>query len=156
MGAMEIAFLRHARKAQVYMNNHRYWVKAILFLFITSFTINLIMPSAVRAQNNDTQGHVALASTVRFGHLTADDGLVDNSITAILQDSRGFMWFGTPSGLSRYDGYRFTTYEHDDKNPNSLSHNKISPLMEDKNGMIGKAPQGGWGEKLDPPTSHLL
>ncbi len=152
MGAMEIAFLRHARKAQVYMNNHHYWVKAILFLFITSFTINLIMPSAVRAQGSDTQGHPAPASTVRFGHLTADDGLVDNSITAILQDSRGFMWFGTPSGLSRYDGYRFTTYQHDDKNPNSLSHNNISRLMEDKDGMIWIATQGGGVNKFDPRT----
>src|SRR5260221_4055452 len=121
MGAMEIAFLRHDRKAQVCMNNHRYWVKAILFLFITSFTINLIMPSAVRAQGSDTQGHPAPAATVRFGHLTADDGLVDNSITAILQDSRGFMWFGTPSGFSRFYGDRFSPYQHESKNPNNLN-----------------------------------
>jgi ligand-binding sensor domain-containing protein len=31
----------------------------------------------------------------------------------MLQDSRGFKWFGTEDGLNKYDGYTFTVYKHD-------------------------------------------
>src|SRR5947208_70999 len=103
------------------MTNQRRWCKAILVSFFCALALNFIAPGAVHAANK--QSVSVLPSILQFGHLTTDDGLVDNSVTAILQDSRGFMWFGTPSGLSRYDGYRFTTYQHDDDQPNSLSQN---------------------------------
>jgi ligand-binding sensor domain-containing protein len=40
-----------------------------------------------------------------FDHFTVRDGLPDNAVTCIMQDSRGFMWFGTYKGISRFDGY---------------------------------------------------
>jgi signal transduction histidine kinase/ligand-binding sensor domain-containing protein len=42
---------------------------------------------------------------------TTGDGLAGNEINAILQDSRGFLWIGTESGLSRFDGTRFVSYD---------------------------------------------
>jgi signal transduction histidine kinase/ligand-binding sensor domain-containing protein len=42
---------------------------------------------------------------------TADDGLAGDEINTILQDSRGFLWIGTDTGLSRFDGSRFVSYE---------------------------------------------
>ncbi len=45
---------------------------------------------------------------IKFEHLTVDDGLSFNQIFCILQDSEGFMWFGTEDGLNKYDGYKFT------------------------------------------------
>jgi signal transduction histidine kinase/ligand-binding sensor domain-containing protein/DNA-binding NarL/FixJ family response regulator len=93
-----------------------------------------------------------LKPVLHFTHLTADDGLAQNSITAILQDRRGFMWFGTPAGLSRYDGYTFTTYRHDPENPNSLSHNWVRDLYEDQDGMIWIATEGGGANRFDPDT----
>jgi len=42
-----------------------------------------------------------------FIRLNASDGLVNNQITCMFKDSRGFVWIGTPSGLSRYDGISF-------------------------------------------------
>ncbi|RYE87584.1 MAG: hypothetical protein EOO78_35605, partial [Oxalobacteraceae bacterium] len=50
--------------------------------------------------------------TLRFEHLSVEDGLLQESVLAIVQDSEGFMWFGTQSGLSRYDGYRFISYRN--------------------------------------------
>jgi signal transduction histidine kinase/ligand-binding sensor domain-containing protein/CheY-like chemotaxis protein len=93
-----------------------------------------------------------LEPALHFTHLTADDGLAQNTITAILQDRRGFMWIGTAAGLSRYDGYRFTTYTHDPNNPNSLSHNWVRDLYEDPDGLIWVATEGGGANKLDPDS----
>lgn len=42
---------------------------------------------------------------------TVDDGLAGDEINTILQDSRGFLWIGTDTGLSRFDGSRFVSYE---------------------------------------------
>ena len=52
---------------------------------------------------------------LRFDRITTENiisekGLSQNSGYCILQDSRGFMWFGTWDGLNKYDGYDFTVY----------------------------------------------
>ena len=49
----------------------------------------------------------AIAHNFMFKHLEVRDGMPSNQINVIYKDSRGFMWFGTASGLARYDGYRF-------------------------------------------------
>jgi len=73
---------------------------------------------------------------VTFKHLTIEDGLSQNAVFAILQDSKGFMWFGTSDGLNRYDGYSFTTYYHNPFDTTTLSANNISELFEDSRGLI--------------------
>ena len=45
--------------------------------------------------------------------LTIADGLSENAVSAIAQDRRGFLWFGTKDGLDRYDGYDFLAFRHD-------------------------------------------
>lgn len=42
----------------------------------------------------------------------SDNGLPDNNVRVVAQDKKGFMWFGTPDGLYRFDGYFYTTYKH--------------------------------------------
>lgn len=79
----------------------------------------------------------------RFHHITIEDGLSQSSIQAILQDSRGFMWFGTEDGLNRYDGYNFTIYKTVAGDPNSLSDNNITALFEDSKERIWIGTQSG-------------
>ncbi|GAB3931073.1 sensor histidine kinase [Larkinella terrae] len=53
------------------------------------------------------------------------------------------MWFGTQDGLNRYDGYTFTVYRNDPKNPTSLSHNFIRSLYEDRKGRLWVGSEDG-------------
>lgn len=75
---------------------------------------------------------VGLAQEVVFDHLTVDNGLSNNTVLSICQDSRGFMWFGTYHGLNRYDGYHLTTYLSSPGDPQALSDNVVTCLHEDR------------------------
>jgi PAS domain S-box-containing protein len=71
-----------------------------------------------------------------FESITIEDGLSQNSVSAILQDKYGEMWFGTEAGLDKYDGYNITSYKNNPENPTSISNNWINCLLEDINGNI--------------------
>ncbi len=71
-------------------------------------------------------------SLFQFEHLTTANGLSSNLITTILQDDRGFLWFGTENGLNRYDGYDFQVYRHQPSDATSLSSNEIHVIYQDK------------------------
>ncbi|MCD8554910.1 two-component regulator propeller domain-containing protein, partial [Seleniivibrio sp.] len=46
----------------------------------------------------------------KFKSFSIEDGLSHNVVECMLQDSRGFIWIGTPDGLNKFDGYSFTVY----------------------------------------------
>ena len=81
-------------------------------------------------------GAVAQQESVFFERLSLEQGLSQSIVECIIQDARGFMWFGTQDGLNRYDGYQFTVLRQDPQDPNSLSHNNILSLCEDQTGLI--------------------
>lgn len=74
-------------------------------------------------------------SSVRFDHLTTQDGLSQSTINCMLRDSRGYMWFGTNDGLNRYDGYQFSVYRPTDSD-SAISHNTVLSLVEDQQGNL--------------------
>ncbi|GAB2536064.1 hybrid sensor histidine kinase/response regulator [Spirosoma aerophilum] len=78
----------------------------------------------------------AQQANTRFSYLTTNQGLSQNNVTCILQDRRGFMWFGTQDGLNRFDGYTYTLYRHDPKKATSLSNSYIHTIFEDKQGQL--------------------
>lgn len=88
--------------------------------------------------------------TLRFDHLTIEQGLSQSSINAIFQDSRGFMWFGTQDGLNRYDGYSFKVYKPDPDNDASLSDGWITSIVEDKDGFLWIGTNQGGLNRFDP------
>ena len=71
-----------------------------------------------------------------FQHLTVKEGLSQGSIMCMLQDRKGFMWFGTQDGLNRYDGYEFRIFKHDPANTASINENFILFIAEDKDGVM--------------------
>lgn len=95
----------------------------IRYLFIISILIAFI-------------SQIASGQEVQFKHLTINDGLSQNAVIAMTQDSRGFMWFGTKDGLNKYDGYSFTIYQHDAFDSTTISENYITTLFEDSRGIL--------------------
>jgi len=76
------------------------------------------------------------AATLRFHTLTINDGLAQNSVTAIAQDSTGYLWFGSQDGLNRYDGRRFTIFKNDPNDARSIPANYITVLLASENGDV--------------------
>jgi signal transduction histidine kinase/ligand-binding sensor domain-containing protein/DNA-binding response OmpR family regulator len=72
----------------------------------------------------------------QFLRIGTANGLSHNRINCILKDSKGFMWFGTMSGLNRYDGYRFRIFRHDLRDSASLIDDYISRIMEGPDGKL--------------------
>jgi signal transduction histidine kinase/ligand-binding sensor domain-containing protein/DNA-binding response OmpR family regulator len=66
----------------------------------------------------------------RFSHRNIGDGLSHNQVNCIFKDSEGFMWFGTASGLNRFDGYNFKVFKHDSNDKNSVLDDFISQIYE--------------------------
>lgn len=61
---------------------------------------------------------------------STSDGLSDNTIQCIYEDSFGFLWIGTENGLNRYDGANFHAYLNEPNNPNSLCDNRVTNILE--------------------------
>ena len=82
---------------------------------------------------------------VKFTRIGSDQGLSQASVNCILQDSKGYMWFGTQDGLNKYNGYDndMIVYKHDPLDTNSLSSNWIDCLFEDSKGLIWVGTRGG-------------
>jgi len=71
---------------------------------------------------------------LKFSHITANEGLGENFIGELYEDSYGFIWIGTKDGLSRYDGYDVKAYDVDPQDDYSLQSGNISDIIEDENG----------------------
>ncbi|MBP7864674.1 MAG: hypothetical protein KA419_01895 [Acidobacteria bacterium] len=95
----------------------------------------------------------AQSGRVLFHRIGTDEGLSQNSVTAMCQDRQGFLWFGTYDGLNRYDGYAFTVFRHDPRNPGSLSNNWVNGLCLDREGRLWIATEGGGLNVFDPRTA---
>jgi len=77
-----------------------------------------------------------IPGNIQFNHFSADHGLSQTVFESILQDSKGYIWFGTLNGLIKYDGYTFTSFAADQSNKNLLASDFVKSLSEDKEGNI--------------------
>ncbi len=75
-------------------------------------------------------------SNYKIEDLNSVEGMVQSYYYCTLQDSKGFLWFGSRNGLCRYDGYKFVIYQNNPFDSNSLSGNVISSIQEDSKGNL--------------------
>ena len=72
-----------------------------------------------------------------FKNLSIQDGLSQTTVNAIIQDKKGFMWFGTKGGLSRYDGMSFRNFKRDMTDNHSLGNNFVTVFIRTIKGISG-------------------
>ncbi len=90
---------------------------------------------------------------VQFEHINLEEGLSQGSVYCVLQDQKGFLWFGTQDGLNKYDGYQFTVYRHNKYDSSSLSDNCINAIYEDVDGYLWIGTLSGGLNRLDLRTN---
>ena len=97
-----------------------------------------------------------------FKQISLKEGLPSN-VRCILRDEQGFVWIGTKSGLGKFDGHELKRYKHQANDPNSLLHNLIYQIAEDKQHNIwvltekgiARSPRTRTG-KISPPILSAL
>src|SRR5947209_16304618 len=82
---------------------------------------------------------LARAERLPLKAYTTADGLAHNVINKIVRDSRGFLWFCTEEGLSRFDGYSFTNFGIEQ----GLPHASVNDILETRGGEYWVATNGG-------------
>jgi ligand-binding sensor domain-containing protein len=92
---------------------------------------------------------------VRFDVMDIKNGLSQNSVYNIFQDSRGYMWFCTDEGLNRYDGYSFLKYEKQVDNKNSLISNFTSCMAESSPGVFWIGTEKGFSVYFFESNKYL-
>ncbi len=120
-------------------------MKKTIYRAVAGLILLFAWTSVVRPQGQD----------IDFERINIDQGLSQSSINCILQDSRGFMWFGTQDGLNRYDGYTFIVYKRSSVDTSSISSNWITSLFEDETGIIWIGTQGGGLNRFDRVTEKF-
>jgi ligand-binding sensor domain-containing protein len=94
---------------------------------------------------------------LRFEHLTVEDGLPSSWVYDITKDRRGFMWFATAGGLTRYDGRRYVVYHLEGYGPGSGPNPDVVDVFEDDDGRLWAAFAGTHAAvALYDPTTDTL
>src|SRR2546421_8386198 len=91
-----------------------------------------------------------LAQQLPVRNYTTADGLPRDLVLRIVRDSRGFLWFCTADGLSRFNGYEFTNYGIEQGLPNPV----INDLLETRRGVYWVATNGGGVARFNPSPSR--
>lgn len=103
------------------------WTRRRLSALFLTGLFSMIFAQSIGAQGND----------IVFDAITyQENGLPYGQVQAILQDRHGFMWFGTQSGLVKYDGQALTVYTYNPDDPHSLSDNNVLALCEGRDGNL--------------------
>jgi signal transduction histidine kinase/ligand-binding sensor domain-containing protein/CheY-like chemotaxis protein len=115
----------------------------------SSFWLGMALIFSILFDTPSALSQPTLFTNSRFKHLSLEEGLSSGTVLSMYQDRSGFLWFGTEEGLNRYDGYEFTVYRRDSRNPAALSGNVISSLAEDRSGKLWVGTYGGGLNLLD-------
>lgn len=108
-------------------------------------------PPASAPAGKGPSDNAALA-TPQFRRFGTGDGLPSSSVYTVVQAPDGSMWFGTKSGIAKYDGVGFQVFRHVAGDPNSLFNNGISTLIFDHDGYLWAGGLEASLNRYDPAT----
>ena len=102
---------------------------------------------------------IAQGNNLKFTNYTIDEGLSNNYVHAICQDSHGWMWFGTYYGLNRFDGFTFHQYHPEKSDSASLKGRLVRDILEAKDGNLWIATDEAlnrYNREMDNFTAYSL
>jgi len=108
-------------------------LKRILYFIVLLFAVNYLN---AQTKNN-------FQDDLKFQHFTSANGLSQRSVMTILQDKKGYLWFGTRDGLNKFDGNKFIVYRHNLSDSKSISNNNVHCIYEDSYGNLWVGTQIG-------------
>lgn len=116
------------------------FIKTLIFVFIIQNTSDIISQSL----------------DIQFTNVSIEEGLSNSTVYSIIQDSKGFMWFGTQNGLNKFDGYNFTIFKNIPFDSTSLTDNWVLALLEDSKGNIWVGTHSGGVSMYDRNLGHFI
>ena len=93
---------------------------------------------------------------IAFQHIGQDQGLPNAIATAMAEDGQGFLWIGSPGGLSRWDGYRFRVYQAEPQRDGALPDNYVQALHGDARGRLWVGTTSAGLLRHDPATDRFI
>jgi serine phosphatase RsbU (regulator of sigma subunit)/ligand-binding sensor domain-containing protein len=102
-------------------------MKKMFYIILKNFKY-LILVTVIFALNSS----LSIAQTLDIEKFNTTDGLSNNKVYYIFQDSYGLLWIGTEYGLNLYDGYGFKIFKNEPGNPESINSNVIWWIVEDE------------------------
>jgi ligand-binding sensor domain-containing protein len=96
----------------------------------------------------DSSG-TGVVNNLNFDFYSQEHGLSSNQIHSILQDKKGWMWFGTSQGACRFDGYKFTVFKNEAEDSTSLKGNLVRAIFEDSKGQLWIGTENGGLNKFN-------
>ena len=85
------------------------------------------------------------SATAIFKQLSVKDGLSQTTVRCIMQDTDGYLWFGTNDGLNKYDGYSFKILRNDPLDSTSIPYHNVQVLSVDHKGNMWVGTRFGLG-----------
>lgn len=120
--------------------------RKILLIILSIFTF---CPKFVFSQTYEYKN-------LTFDHLSIEHGLSQITVHTILEDNKGFLWFGTEDGLNRYDGYEFVVYRSNPNDSNSISDNFVWSIFEDSDNNIWVGTNNGGLNKYEYTSNSFI
>jgi len=117
--------------------------------FYIHFHFTLLLVLSVFCSN-------AQPDNMSLRYLRTEEGLSQNEVTSILQDNEGFMWFGTRSGLNRYDGYNFLVFDQVPGDSSKLVNTSIERIYKDSKGIIWIGTKSNGISRYNPVTGKFI
>ena len=120
-------------------------------LIVLVILISNISCFTLKAQNN-----------VSFHRIGTREGLSNSQVNCVFKDSKGYIWFGTQSGLDRFDGFRFKNFFSKYGNDLSLPNNAVDRIHEDRCGNLWIHTAVGYcvymsdTENFNPSSNQLM
>ncbi|MGQ1892057.1 hybrid sensor histidine kinase/response regulator transcription factor [Thermophagus sp. OGC60D27] len=91
----------------------------------------------------------------RFDHTGTQEGLSQNTVSAIFCDKEGFLWIGTNNGLNRYDGYKFKIFKGESNKSGIFINNRITDIWQDEQDFIWFVTHDGYFHYFHPAFEKI-